>query len=399
MTERAGAGSGSSVTLAYLTGLLRPAPRLLGFVLSERARARKDSAGAFPAARLTPGLVALAALDEWTVAFMKTPGRMPTRDGYAAAAEEMRAAHAVYAARGWLDDPASLHREPPPLERPRIARSRSLPLIEHMRFPSLYEPDREDPVRDRWLAREGNRTAHAWLLRHRGGPRNWIVCLPAFGMGYHAVDLWAFRAMWLHRTLGLNVVIPVAPLHGPRRSGRISGSEFMTYRVVDLVNGFAQGIWDVRRILGWIRASGAGAVGLYGASMGAHVGAMLAGIDPGLACVIAGFPTVDLAALFIEHGTPSLRALAESHGLLGPQAQAVHRLVTPLALPPVVPAERLFVMAGLADRMATPAQAHALWEHWGRPRIAWMNTNHVAFFWSGEVQGFVREALATTGLA
>ena len=61
-------------------------------------------------------------------------------------------------------------------------------------------------------------------------------------MGYPYVDLWGFRAMWLHCVLGLNVAFPIAPLHGPRRIGRLSGAAFMTYNLVDIVHGFAQAV-------------------------------------------------------------------------------------------------------------------------------------------------------------
>jgi hypothetical protein len=374
---------------------------MVRFVLSEgkRARAGQDSADR-PSARLSPGVIALAALDEWTVAVMKTPGRMPTADGYERAYAEILAAHELYTRRGWLDDPASFHRAPPPLEGLTVRRSKvpGIP-FEHVTFPSAYEPDPDDPGGARWLSHGPNATAHAWVLRHQDATRPWVVCLHPFGMGYPQLDLRAFRAMWLHRALGCNVVMPVAPLHGPRRVGRLSGAAFMTYNLIDIVNGFGQAVWDVRRVLGWIRAQGGTTIALYGASMGAHIAGMVSGLDPDIACVVSAFPTTDLVELFLEHGPGSLRRKADQANLVGEDAKQVARLATPLALPALVPTDRLFIAAGLADRMATPAQALALWEHWGRPRIEWFNSNHVAFLWSGRVTGFVREALHKTGVA
>ena len=397
---------GASAILSYVGGLITPAPRLLGFAISEGRRARvaektlgEDSA-AIPPLRLTPGLLALAALDEWTVAFMKTPGRMPTDAAFAEVSAEIGAAHDLYERRGWIDDPASFHPAPPALETPAISRSR-LPGVgfEHLSFESGYEPDAQDPGRDRWLSHEANRTAHAWVLRHRyGQDRPWVVCLHAFGMGYPYVDLWGFRALWLHRALGLNVVFPIAPLHGPRRIGRLSGAAFMTYNLVDIVHGFAQAVWDTRRVLGWVRAQGGTTVGLYGVSMGAHLSGILAGLDPDLSFVLSAFPTCNLTDLFIEHGPRNLRKRAEEQGIISDEAEAVHRLVSPLGLPAVVSRERLFICAGLADRMATPAQAHKLWMHWDMPLIEWFNSNHVAFMWRGEVAGFVKQVLQTSGL-
>src|SRR5919197_855991 len=191
----------TSAFIAYLGGLVTPAPRVLGFVVREswRARAAKDSADRPPVAQLTPWLVALAALDEWMVAFMKTPGRVPTAEGFARVAGELKQARDLYSRRGWLSDPQTFHPQPPLLADPRIRRSRWPRLsFEHMSFESGYEPDTEDPAHDRWMSHVANRTAHAWLLRHPDGPeRPWMVCMRAFGMGYPPVDLWGFRAAWL----------------------------------------------------------------------------------------------------------------------------------------------------------------------------------------------------------
>ncbi|MGZ4205908.1 MAG: alpha/beta hydrolase family protein [Actinomycetota bacterium] len=392
---------GASGLLSYVGGLITPAPRLLGFVITEGRRARiAQEAVDVPTVRLTPSLLALAALDEWLVAVMKTPGRMPTPDGVARVVAEVDAAYDLYGRRGWLQDPVSFHAEPPPLDAPKIARSRWPGVgFEHLSFDSMYEPDPEDPGRDRWMSHVPNRTAHAWVLRHPGEEdRPWIACLHAFGMGYPHVDLWGFRAMWLHRVLGLNVVFPIAPFHGPRKIGRLSGAAFMTYNLMDIVHGFSQAIWDVRRVVGWVRAQGGETIGTYGVSMGAHLAGLMAGIDPDLAFVISAFPTCNLADLFVEHGPRSARKRAEHSGLLGPKAQAVNALVSPLGLQPRVKADRLFICGGLADRMATPLQAHRLWVHWGMPSITWFNANHVAFMWRGEVGGFVREALAASGV-
>ena len=397
---------GASAIFSYVGGLITPAPRLLGFVISEGRRARiatptSQDTSTHPPLRLTPSLLALAALDEWIVAVMKTPGRMPTADGLERVAAQVAEAHDLYSRRGWIDDPVSFHRTPPPLESPNISRSRWPGVaFEHVSFESEYEPDADDPGREGWLSHEPNRTAHAWVLRHRGmEDRPWVVCLHAFGMGYPHVDLWGFRAMWLHRALGMNVVFPIAPLHGPRRIGRLSGAAFMTYNVIDIVHGFAQAVWDVRRVLGWVRAQGGSTVGLYGVSMGAHIAGLLAGIDPELSFALSAFPTCNLTDLFLEHGPRRLRKRAEQNGLISPESEAVHRLVSPLGFPAVLPPEKLFICAGLADRMATPVQAHKLWLHWGMPRIEWFNSNHVAFMWRGEVAGFVKEALAARGLA
>ena len=67
-------------------------------------------------------------------------------------------------------------------------------------------------------------------------------------------------------------------------------------------------------------------------------------------------------------------------------------VVSPFAIEPGVPVERCFVYAGLVDRLASPDQARDLWEHWGRPRVAWYNGSHVSFLWEKEVRKLLLEA-------
>ena len=112
-----------------------------------------------------------------------------------------RSARALRVARmAWRSH--RFHRIPPPPEsveiRPRTARGIA---HEHLRFDSGYAPDGAVPGTQRWLAFEANRTAHAWVLRHGGEPRPWIVCVHGYGMGTGGLDLWAFEVEWLHRHL------------------------------------------------------------------------------------------------------------------------------------------------------------------------------------------------------
>ena len=53
------------------------------------------------------------------------------------------------------------------------------------------------------------------MLRHKE-PWPWLVCVHGAEMGRAALDLMLFRAWHLHQDLGLNVVLPVLPMHGPR---------------------------------------------------------------------------------------------------------------------------------------------------------------------------------------
>ena len=108
-------------------------------------------------------------------------------------------------------------------------------------------------------------------------------------MGTPNIDLSLFHAQWLHEELGLNVLLPVQPLHGRRRRGSPKGTTYPAGDLLDNVHGAAQAVWDVRRALSWIRSQDPDArIGLTGVSLGGYVGALVASLDPDLACAILG---------------------------------------------------------------------------------------------------------------
>ena len=224
------------------------------------------------------------------------------------------------------------------------------------------------------------------------------MCVHGAGMGYPIADLFAFQAAWLHKGLGLNLAFPVMPLHGPRRRGLPAGVGFPSDDLLDTVHAVAQAVWDTRRLVSWIRSQGAEAVGLAGLSLGSYTTAVLAGVEAGLACVIAGVPAVDFAELFERHAPAHIRRLPEFRGM-AEEARLVHHVISPLVLAPQVPHERRFIFAGLADRLVHPHhQVRALWTHWQQPSIHWFEGSHIGFLWSGAVRTFVHDALASSGL-
>ncbi|HLI72694.1 MAG TPA: hypothetical protein VKU86_02360 [Acidimicrobiales bacterium] len=397
---RAYRGARRAVADPRVAALLLAAPHVVAFTARSRARtARSIHDDTVLPARTTPALVAQAYLDELLMAVFRHPGLLPKLDEYAAAAADVAAFRELCVDQGWLDDPARYHSDPPPPDDV-VARHENRVVVsyEHATFTSGWEPHAEEVDRDRWLRHTANRTVHAWVSRAPGPETGaWLVCAHGFGMGTNALmDLRAFRVHQLHRQ-GINVVVPVLPLHGPRASGRVRGEDLMTIDMVDSVRGIAQAAWDLRRTIRWLRATqGAEQVGVIGYSLGGLVASLVASLEDDLACVIAGIPVVDLPQLFRRHMPRNMTRLAITGGALGPIADEAHRVVSPLAMQCGVPFDRRFVFAGLADRMSTFGQARRLWMHWGRPALATYTGGHVGFYWSAEVKRFVDEALAVS---
>ena len=204
----------------------------------------------------------------------------------------------------------------------------------------------------------------------------------------------------LYRDLGLNVAMPVLPLHGPRKVTLVSGEPFLSFDMMNTVHGLTQAVWDVRRLISWIRSQGATSIGVYGVSLGAYVASLLVGVEDGLEAVVAGIPVVDFPTLFHVHSPVHIRARSIEHHILGGVAEDVFRVVSPLAFEPKVPRDHRYVYAGYGDRLAFPDQARRLWEHWDKPAISWYSGNHVGYLWSRQVEEFMAASMASgLGLA
>ncbi len=376
---------------------LGPFTRTGGFYARSWADYLDRQPGELPARRPTLGLAAQAFSDEMVLLGFRFLRSAPSATRVERITRETVAAVDVYRAQGWLDNPEGFFAAPPPLTEASVHPVTSLGRsYSRMVYDSGYAPGADDPGRDRWLSYTSNRREYCLLLRHPE-PRPWLVCVHGAEMGRAALDLMLFRAWHLHHDLGLNVVLPVLPLHGPRARRLPKGAAFPSEDVLDNVHGVAQAVWDIRRLLSWIRLQEPDAViGMSGISLGGYLTSLLACLDDGLRCAILGVPLADLLELVARHAGLShyddLRQMLAS-------AKPIGAMVSPLALSPRVPPAGRFIYAGIADRLVHPRDdATRLWEHWGRPEICWYPGGHTGFFSSRPAQRFIDHALVQSGL-
>jgi len=354
-----------------------------------------------PEPRMSLGIAARAAEDEFSMCTIVlttwplTVGSRAVRIG-----RELEEALTLFERKGWLDDPAGYHRTPPPIEGvdtgDRRHRERG---FEHLVFESSYEPWPEEPGRDRWLGYERNRSSHAWVLRHPGESRPWVVCLHGIRMGSPRGDIAFFRPDYLHRELGLNLLFPVLPIHGPRRVGPVSGDRILSGDVMDSLHAASQAMWDARRLLAWLRTSeGATDVGVLGHSLGGYAAALLSSLEEGIDCVVVANPAVDPSRLFWRNALSLATRYLKTAGVTEEKMSALMRVISPLALQPLVSRERRTIFAGVADRVVPAVEASSLWHHWGKPSIAWYQGTHHAFLRTAEGRALVATALRDAGL-
>ncbi len=353
-------------------------------------------AAPIPAIRLSAEVAADEAMLASVLPFLP----VPRRGEVARINAEMSAARELFEEKGWLEKPAGYHSVPSPLDSPtlRAAHVRGID-YEQLTFESGFEPHSDEPGRDRWLSYRANRTARAWVLRHRDANRPWLVCIHGYQMGTAGVDLLAFPPDWLHHGLGLNLVIPVLPLHGARKIGRRSGDGFLGGDILDCAHAEAQAMWDIRRILGWVRAQSEAKIGVFGLSLGGYNAALLSTLDDDLTCAIVGIPLVDIPGAMMRHGLLPANGAREPETVDTDRMAEIMKVVSPLALEPRLPLERRFLFAAVADRLVPPEQAARLWEYWDRPRVEWYQGAHMTFRAHPSVRLLVEEGLRAAALA
>ncbi len=352
-----------------------------------------------PEVKVTPSLIAHVALDESVMLMAMGPKRNPTRSEYERVGADLARARDILDTKGFLDDPASYHQEPPPLVKPASSHGWALGnSYERLSWPSGYEPSPDMPGVTHWNGFEANSTASAWVMRHNDKPRPWVVCIHGFAMGTPFMDLMGFHASHLYNDLGVNLAGIVLPTHGSRRPSPISGEKFLTFDLMNVLHGMSQSLWDIRRLLSWVRLQDPTGIGLMGVSLGGYLTALTAAHEPDLNAAISGIPVANLPDMFRHHSPRHVHERAVEHSVLDEMAEEVLKVVSPLEVDPIVPKDALAIFAGLGDRMAPPGQANKLWEHWDEPDIYWYPGNHIGYLWSKKAWNFVDRKLEERGL-
>jgi len=347
----------------------------------------------------TISMAAKVALDDAVIAYFVGSAKLPSGRAAEEAARASLALEKTIEQSGWLREPTAFHDAPPPPDAPAIeaARVRSLD-YERLTYESGFVPRRELPGAESWSGYDRNSRAVAWMLRHRDKRRRpWLLGIHGYRMGMPWLDFLLFSPRWLHQRLGLNVLMPVLPLHGPRRIGLRSGDLFLDGNPVNLLFSEAQAVWDLRRAIAWIRQQDPGAsIGVLGFSLGGYNAALLAGFESDLAFAIAGIPAVDFAALLWRNLPPGYKRYFDQQGMGLEHRRRLLSVVSPLAIAPRIAADRRYIFAGVADRLVPPEEPMRLAAHWGVP-VEWYQGAHLSFRGEPGVTAHIEAAMRRAG--
>lgn len=353
-----------------------------------------------PPPEMSTGMDLKAGLDEALLGYFVCTATVPSGAQAERMCDDSLRLEALMRERGWDADPALLHPAPLPPEETFVERARVWGTdYEILRFDSGFAPPMELPGAERWLGYEDNRGCHVRLLRHPGPPRPWLLCLHGYRMGVPWLDLSLFSPAWLHHRLGLNLIQPVLPLHGPRRTGMRSGDQFLDGDMLDLVYAQMQALWDLRRTLAWLRTQEERPrVGVFGISLGGYNAALLSAYEQALDFVVAGIPVIDFAAALWRFLPPVHLRYFASRGLDQAHYSRVLSVVSPLSRPPLPERSRLHIFAAAGDRVVPPSHPLALARHWEVP-VSWYQGSHLSIRREQIPHGVLRQAIAGAGWA
>lgn len=234
------------------------------------------------------------------------------------------------------------------------------------RWPTTSRPFLAE-VTDMYLAEVANRTAYARLFLGQAGAtrRSAVIVVHGFMGGAWLVEesLWPIR--WL-LARGLDVALPVLPLHAQRASSRRAGLRFPSADPRVTNEGFRQAVSDLAALASYLRARGAPHVGVIGMSLGGYVAALVASVTDAVDFVMPMIPLASIADFARDHGhLGAATEIDEQHAAL----ERANRVVSPLAYAPRVAPGRALVVAAAHDRVTPPAHAARIAAHFGCTRM------------------------------
>jgi hypothetical protein len=253
-------------------------------------------------------------------------------------------------------------------------------------------------VRKAYARHTRNMRAAAQYWRHDDGPRPTLCVIHGFMADPYWLNRLFFALPWFYNQ-GYDILLYTLPHHG-RRQGRFSpfsGHGLFAGGISHINESMAHAVHDFRIFADYLESQGVRRMGVTGISLGGYTSALLAAVEERLHFSIPNVPVVSLLDLVLEWFPINVpvKALLKATNTSVREARHMVAVHSPLTWQPLIPKERLMVIAGAGDRLAPPKHARLLWDHWDRPRIHWFPGNHLIHLDKGkylkEIAGFLRE--------
>jgi pimeloyl-ACP methyl ester carboxylesterase len=257
--------------------------------------------------------------------------------------------------------------------------------------------DRSGELVDKYFRARRNRIGHARWYRHLERGRPCVLLLHGYMGGSYALEerFWPVQQLF---DAGLDVVISVLPFHGLRRSearGFLPPS-FPSSDPRFTIEGFRQLVFDHRALLAYLKRSGITSAGLMGMSLGGYSAALLATLESHLQFLVLLVPLASIEDFAHRHGR--LTGTPEQQLEQRQAMRAAQWVVSPLARPSLLPADRVLVLAGASDAVTGRSHAEPLARHFGVEPLYFLG-GHLLHFGRQQAFSALWKLLSQSGLS
>ena len=231
-----------------------------------------------------------------------------------------------------------------------------------------------------YRSRRSNQKARLRMLKLKVPGSTIAIVINGFSSGHHLIERLAWPIQMFRRQ-GIGVALYALPFHGPR--ARVFPPEWPGQNLRMLIEGFRQAIWDLRVAIRGLREQGAKRVGVIGMSLGGYTSSLLATVTSDLDFAIPYVPIGSIPDFMEENdlvsSSPHLQNdLAEAY-------RAHMNAISPMTRAPAIAPERITVISGELDRLATVEQGAKLSQHLGCRHVVFQGAHLIQ---KGRAQAF-----------
>lgn len=214
------------------------------------------------------------------------------------------------------------------------------------------------------------------------GPKGWQS--PAMFMlhGHMSVSDVGYK-MWAKKLnkLGWTALFFHLPYHyGRRPRYALSGEMALSSNLIRTSEGLRQAVVELRAVLRMLKKRGCPHVGLWGTSYGAWVAGLLVALESSISTAWLLEPIVDIDwAVWESPATIVLRRQLRQRGITRESVRRLMEKLCPGNSKPLLPYERILLLAGTFDRIAPPETIQVLHKKWAGSHYAEFRQGHVGY--------------------
>ncbi|MEE2733573.1 MAG: prolyl oligopeptidase family serine peptidase [Pseudomonadota bacterium] len=240
-------------------------------------------------------------------------------------------------------------------------------VFEQVQWRSVYEAINHQ-------SHQNNDEVVAWYWRHGDKPRPTVILVHGFLAPWWEVNDFYLGSHFLYH-LGCDVILKTLPHHGPRsrRAKNVSGMDFMSRGIDALNHAVVQSTYDIRTLVDFLQSRAVDQIGITGVSLGGYTTALMAGLEDRFQFAIPLVPLISLPDAMMEWKPldTMIKGAMRWYKVSMQEVRATTAFHSPLSRPALLPAERLLIIGGLGDKLATPRHSEALQQHWGQCALHW----------------------------